>query len=104
MTAGDIYSDYDVSTGTGGTNIIPAGTTKVLITAIYTDDASNGRFTLQMNEVYASPGIGDNPSSTNNFGQWNHAFNTKFFVNNSHFFGFKSNSGSIFCGYSGIEI
>ena len=59
MTAGDIYSDYDVSTGTGGTNIIPAGTTKVLITAIYTDDASNGRFTLQMNEVYASPGIGD---------------------------------------------
>jgi|TARA_R110000823_G_scaffold197313_1_gene328502 hypothetical protein len=100
MTAGDIYSDYNVSAGTGGTNIIPAGSTKVLITAISTDDSSNSYFTLEGNIIYS----GDSSSSTNNFAQWVESKNIKLFVNNSHYFGFKSAAGTIFGGYSGIEI
>jgi len=103
MTAGDIFSNYNLSVGTGGVSIQPAGSTQVVLTALFSNSTQT-RFQFQGNDFSAGTATGDNPGTSPDFAKFTPQLNTKIFINNSHYVGFDSNSGTIKAGYSGIEI
>jgi|TARA_R110000824_G_scaffold367100_1_gene556218 hypothetical protein len=96
MASGDIFSNYNISVGTGGVSVQPAGSTVVCITGILCNN-TNCSFTFGGNNYFASDVQDD-------LGKFPPTLNTKLFIDNAFYIGFKQQSGSGKCGYSGIEI
>ena len=96
MASGDIFSNYNISVGTGGVSVQPAGSTVVCITGILCNN-TNCSFTFGGNNYFASDVQDD-------LGKFPPQLNTKMFINNTYYIGFKMQTGNGKCGYSGIEI
>ena len=104
MAAGDIYSSM---WNTGTVSVIPAGSTKVMITFIGGSEHAilqgdkGGTSNYDINGGLAAGG-GSQPK----YPQWSAGgwTNMKLFINSTDYITFRSGTGTSYYSYSGIEI